>query len=550
MKTSHNHIFSIIVLMLLPFVTMEAQDEIDPNWFLTRLTNATPHLSKETHDSIQTVLMRKYIQDYRDFGKESALDSLAYRTDLFINEERDKQLINMTLKESAPIRTRNIDEDILQVDKEIVRLRNEETLLREKIERLKKQRQQRERSDRFTYIIETEIDKTKGLADSITFAQINKQGLPDFPPIAFTHIKREDLSPSLSVEDVSYYQKKEPLFPKTNFEKKYEEAKMKERLHNSLIYSIAAYDPDLIEFYCLKEYDDKSSDIINANRSIYIKDVEKHKSEPAFDQLSKLLKPKKKGPWDSYKKLTVHFSQYYVNNWYKGGTPNSTLLSVLAYKKNYNQNDILTWDNSLNVEVGFYNTSEDTIRAFRVNNDEFDLLSRLGYATGINKLYYCLSGQFKTSLFTSYDGINSNDVATALLSPSTLTFGLGADYRYNKKTFIQLSPLAYRLIFIVDDRVDPLSEGIKEGKVANHFGYMTHSELYWKFSREINFNAKAQLFCSYPHDYIEAEIEFVGNFIINRFLSSRISFKLRTDNKKSIETGIQEQLSLGFNYEF
>ena len=275
MKTSHNHIFSIIVLMLLPFVTMEAQDEIDPNWFLTRLTNATPHLSKETHDSIQTVLMRKYIQDYRDFGKEYALDSLAYRTDLFINEERDKQLINMTLKESAPIRTRNIDEDILQVDKEIVRLRNEETLLREKIERLKKQRQQRERSDRFTYIIETEIDKTKGLADSITFAQINKQGLPDFLPIAFTHIKREDLSPSLSVEDVSYYQKKEPLFPKTNFEKKYEEAKMKERLHNSLIYSIAAYDPDLIEFYCLKEYDDKSSDIINANRSIYIKVVNK-----------------------------------------------------------------------------------------------------------------------------------------------------------------------------------------------------------------------------------------------------------------------------------
>ncbi|MCQ2218156.1 MAG: DUF3078 domain-containing protein [Paludibacteraceae bacterium] len=551
MKKKFHHIFQILILLLFPFVEMEAQEDIDPNWFFSYLTKETPHLTQESHDSIQNVLMSKYIQDYREYGKEKALDSLAYRTDLFINEEREKQLINMSVKEPSSVDGgEDVDFAITSVDQEILRLRQEEAMLSERLVQLKKRRQQRFRSNRYTYFIETELEKTAAATDSITKEQIKNKGLDPLLPVIFSHIKREDLTTAFHVDDASFYEKTKPLFEKTNFEKKHEEFQAKKRISNSIIHSIAVYDPDLIEYYALKEYDDKSKDISDANHSVYIMDVEKHKSEPAFEQLSKLLKPKKSGPWSSYKKLTIHFSQYYVNNWHKGGTPNSTLLSVLDYKKNYNQNDILTWDNSLNVEIGFYNTSEDTIRAFRVNNDEFDILSRFGYATGIKKLYYSCSGEFKTSLFTSYDGINSNNVATALLSPSTLTFGVGADYRYNKKTFIQLSPLAYRLIFIVDDRVDPLTEGIKDGKVANHFGYMTHSELYWKFSREINFNAKAQLFCSYPHDYIEAEIEFVGNFIINRFLSSRISFKLRTDNKKSIETGIQEQLSLGFNYEF
>lgn len=523
-------------MLTLPFSATEAQESIDPNWFFSYLIKETPHLPQEAHDSVKNALMSRYIQNYREFGKERALDSLAHHTDLFINEEHEKHSFDLASKSADAIDGRSTHTN----GTNLLSIKNKGARTEEK----------NAKSDRYTYIIETELEKTRKAADSITQAQIKKEGLSPLMPIIFTQIKREDITPSITVEDVSFHEKKKPLFEKNSFEEKQAEAESKRKVFNSCVNSIAVYDPDMIEFYCLNEYDDKSKDITDANRSLYIMDVEKHKSEPAFEQLSRLLKPKNQGPWYSYKRLTIHFSQYYVNNWHKGGTPNSTLLSVLNYKKNYNKNDIVTWDNSLNVEIGFYNTSQDTIRAFRVNNDEFDILSRFGYATGVKKLYYSCSGEFKTSLFTSYDGINSNNVATALLSPSYLTFGLGADYRYNKKTFIQLSPLAYRLLFIIDDRVDPLSEGIKDGKVANFFGYMTHSELYWKFSREINFTAKAQLFCTYPHDYIEAEVEFVGNFLINRFLSSRISFKLRTDNKQSIETGIQEQLSLGFNYEF
>lgn len=546
MKTRYHNIFATAIFFVLSVLNATAQENIDPNWFFSHLIKETPHLDEETHDSIKNALMSQYIRDYREFGKEIALDSLAARTDQFIEDEQEKQLINMTVKESSATDTEHIEDYISKTDKDILRLKGDDTSA--KLARLRAKKSQK--SDRYTYFIQTELEKTERLADSLTNVQIKKMGITPFQPIVFSQIKRENITPTFTLDEVSYHKKKAPLFEKSTFEKKCEEAINREAINNSIIISISCYDPDLIEFYALGEFDNKAGDIYNINRNLYIQDVDKHKSEPAFEQLSKLLKPKKQGPWTDYKKLTIHFSQYYVNNWHKGGTPNSTLLSVLTYKKNYNKNDILTWDNSINAEIGFYNTSEDTIRAFRVNNDEFEIISRLGYATGIKKLYYSLSGDFRTSLFTSYDGINSNDVASAFLSPSYLTFGLGADYRHNSKTFLQVAPFAYRLIFIIDDRVDPLSEGIKDGKVANLFGYMTHGELYWKFSREINFNAKAQLFCAYPHDYIEAEIEFVGNFIINRFLSSRISFKLRTDNKTTIETGIQEQLSLGFNYEF
>ncbi|HOI26254.1 MAG TPA: DUF3078 domain-containing protein [Paludibacteraceae bacterium] len=548
----------IIVFFLSLFTSALGEEEIDPQWFFSYLEKEVKGFSPEQLDSTKNALMSSYIREYRDFGKERALDSLSHRTDKLIKESKKeagvieepakKQAANENNREAANKNERKARKEINEGE-EIENLERQKEQIEQDIERLRRAKKE-EKSNRYTYFIVREIEKTEKKADSLTKSQLKSGANSYMEPITFDSISHKDFLPMFPYKGISYYPQKVDSASKTHFEQEYQEVLMRNMFKRRSLTQMAIYQPELIEFYNLGTYDDKSGDIRNNRRDVYLIDLEKRNREPVFDQLSKLMKKKNEGPWSSYKKLTIHFSQYYVNNWYKGGTPNSTLLSILVYNKNYNKDDILTWDNSLNMEVGFYNTSEDTIRAFRVNNDEFNILSRLGYFTGIKKIYYSLSGDFRTSLFTSYDGINSNDVATAFLSPSTLTFGLGADYRYNKKTYLQLSPLAYRLIFITDDRVDPIHEGIKHGKSASYWGYKIYGQLYWKFSREINFESKANVFCSYPHNYIEMELELVGNFIINKFLSSRISFKIRSDNKESIETGIQEQLSLGFNYEF
>lgn len=507
-------------------------------WYFAKMDREATEMPIKMKDSIFNALMSKYISEFRTMGQEAALDSLSKRSNAVITKYQPKRKKGKNRYKLNSTNREKIDELLLQkaeIDAKIASLEREERLTK------------------MFYIIDNEIDKAHAKADSLTLIQMTRSYSEFYiKPIVFDSISCYDFLPLFTYDGIHYLEKRDStkILPDTYFEKMYRKNKIETLFWRRNVSTYAVEQPEVIEYADLEAYDSRLVNPSASDRNLYIEDVDKYKSEPTFEILSKLMKKKETGPWSSYKKLTIHFSQYYVNNWYKGGTPNSTLLSILRYDKNYNKNDKITWDNSLYTEIGFYNTSQDTIRAFRVNNDEFDITSRFGYYTGYKKLYYSASAYFRSSLFTSHNGINSNEVLTSFLSPTTLTFGVGADYRYNKRTFIQLSPLAYRMIFILDGRVDPVAQGVKHGKSASFFGYMVYGELYWKFSREINFTSKANIFCSYPHDYMEMEIDLVGNFIINRFLSSRISFKLRTDNKETIETGIQEQLSLGFNYEF
>ena len=144
----------------------------------------------------------------------------------------------------------------------------------------------------------------------------------------------------------------------------------------------------------------------------------------------------------------------------------------------------------------------------------------------------------------------------SFMSPTRIFMGLGVDYRYSKNTFVAISPVAYKLIFITNDEIDPETVGIAEGKSSNNWGFMLQAKLNWKFTREINVNSNFSLFSKYTCDEVEFNWEIVGNFIINRYLATRLALNMRFDNTpKSTSSDknklqIQEQLSFGFNYKF
>ncbi len=240
------------------------------------------------------------------------------------------------------------------------------------------------------------------------------------------------------------------------------------------------------------------------------------------------------------------------------------MLSLLEYQTNYNKDDKLIWNNALDVRIGFFNSGIDTLRAVRVNNDVFRITSRLGYQTDFHKKwYYSLYGEFNTSMFTGYAGTNSSEILTAFLSPTRIFTSLGLDYRYNKNTAVLIAPLAHKLIFLINDKIDPLSAGIANGKSFSGFGYMMQANTNWRFTREISINSNFNLFSTYDFKNVEFNWETVGNFTINRYLSTRLSLLMRYDNtpkkpdksdrKKQFEKPrlqVQEQLSFGFYYKF
>ncbi len=402
------------------------------------------------------------------------------------------------------------------------------------------------------------------LAPEEAKAEGNDYALPDdslalsVPILVFDSVRTTDFFPYFPVRPLTFHSgtAADSLCPTpTRWQARYEQAKMKEKMRHRIINQITLDAPQVIEYYNLKPYNSNLDKFEVEEHELRISGLEPMGGNPKLDDLKKYIRQKENSPWTFDGSLAVQFSQYYVtDNWYKGGNPNATFLTIFDYNIDYHK-DRLLWENDFDVKIGFYNTSEDTIRAFRVNNDLVRLSSLIAYQTWFyKKMYYSASVDFNTSLFTGYKTTNSNEVVAAFLSPSRMFLSLGLECRYNKKTSIRVAPFAYKLIFLTDDRIDPLTVGIDSTKsYANYPGYMVQAKLDWKFSKEINLTSKIDFFSSYDSRNLEFDWEVVGKFIINRYLSTRLSLIMRYDNTPKDEEAqiqVQEQLSFGFNYVF
>lgn len=393
-----------------------------------------------------------------------------------------------------------------------------------------------------------ELSPSETLSDTIQFQE--KARLY----IIFDSIKSSDFSPYLSVEESSYFPRE--VKTKNTLEKRYEKLLLQEKIRRRCVNKLTIERPDVIDYYGLKPYQEEVIEDIDADDiSLYITGIESEKTKPEFGEIPRLMKKKENSPWTFKGNLAVQLSQYYVTkNWYKGGSANATFLSIFDYNISYKKNRIL-WNNDFDIKIGIYNTTEDSIRAFRVNNDVFKISSLFGYQIKTNsKWHYSAGLDFNTSMFTGYKGTNSNEVVTAFLSPTRLFFSLGIDYRHSSKTNVRIAPIAYKVIFLPDERIDPLSVGIDSTKKCAHYpGYMLQASLNWKFTREIVVNSNFEFFSTYNCKNIELDWEIVGKFIINRYLSTRLSLIMRFDNTPKDEEAkiqIQEQLSFGFSYIF
>ena len=86
----------------------------------------------------------------------------------------------------------------------------------------------------------------------------------------------------------------------------------------------------------------------------------------------------------------LQFLQNYVSgNWYKGGESNYSAVGALTLEMNYNDKDKYTWENKLEMKLGFQTSRSDSIHKFKTNNDLIRLTSKLGMQAS-KKWYYSL----------------------------------------------------------------------------------------------------------------------------------------------------------------
>lgn len=267
-----------------------------------------------------------------------------------------------------------------------------------------------------------------------------------------------------------------------------------------------------------------------------------------------MVQKKQLGPWTTKANTMIQFSENYVSdNWYQGGSSNIAILGILTGQLNYDNKKNIQWDNNAEWRAGFNTVEGDTVRLLNTNDDIFKVYSKLGIKAGGN-WFYSGSVDFSTQFFNNYKAVNSTVMKASFMTPVRLNVSVGLDYKYKKLFSLMLSPVSFKYIYARDiENVSPKLFGIPEGEqVLSQIGSSFKAQFSYAPVREIQLDSKLSFYTNY--EKVEIDWEIVGNFTINRYLSTRLSLNPRYDNTVILAAGekaklqFKELLSFGFSY--
>ena len=267
--------------------------------------------------------------------------------------------------------------------------------------------------------------------------------------------------------------------------------------------------------------------------------------------LRSLRKPSK---WKKDGRVLVQLTQNYTSpNWYQGGVSSFAMYGLAAGRIGY-YGDRLTWENTGEWKEGFSTISGDTVHKINTTEDQLKLMTKLNFRAH-KQLYYSFSGEFLTQFFPTYRE-NSRDWKTGTFSPIRLNLALGLDYQPVKGLSISVSPLAYKLVYAMNTTKTKVTDfSIPEGEnILNEIGSSMRIEWYWHPFRELDLQTKFYMYTNYKR--VELDLEVACDFIINRFLTTRLVLHPRYDNTviltgdEKARVQFKELLSIGFSHKF
>ncbi len=260
--------------------------------------------------------------------------------------------------------------------------------------------------------------------------------------------------------------------------------------------------------------------------------------------------------WTKKANAMLQFSQNYVSsNWYQGGNSNFAFLSIITGEVNYDNFKNVQWDNRFEWRTGLSSVIGNSKHKIMINDDILRYNTKFGLKAGGN-WYYSVSGELSTQLFDSYKSITSNEYKGRLFTPVRANLGVGLDYKYKKAFSLMLAPVAFKYIYVNDTlHVNQNLFGIKKGEnQLKQIGSSFRAQLDLTPARNWDLDSKLTFYTDYKK--VEVDWEIVNNFIINRFLTTRISFNPRFDNTIILKQGekskiqFKELMSIGFSYRF
>lgn len=288
-------------------------------------------------------------------------------------------------------------------------------------------------------------------------------------------------------------------------------------------------------------------------REVKIVDIAK-KNTPESNSLKEDVIVRKPNFWKKSGSASLQFTQNYISgNWYKGGESTNTMLSALTFETNYNDEQKVQWDNKLELKLGFLTARSDTLHKYKTNNDLIRATSKLGLRA-VSTWYYTFQAEFNSQFFEGYKS-NDSKMYSNIFAPANLILSIGMDYKKTNKIItasVYLSPAAYNMRYVGDNRVDETSFGLKEGHSFLHdVGSKVEVNTKWKIVNNITWQSRLYYFTNYKK--VETEWENTFNMAVTKTLSTQLFFHARFDDGVAKKSGysyfqMKELLSFGLNY--
>lgn len=219
--------------------------------------------------------------------------------------------------------------------------------------------------------------------------------------------------------------------------------------------------------------------------------------------------------WRTGGLFSATLGQTALSNWAAGGdqfsfTGNGLLNLFAFYKKGRH-----TWDNSLDLALGYVNT---TTLGTRKTDDRIDLVSK--YGCELFKNWY-LTGlfNFRSQFTTGYNYVNDTTkvVTSDFMAPAYVIVSAGLDYKPNGQISVFISPITSRWIIVTDDELSAQGAyGVDTGKHArNEIGAYLTANVAKEITKGFTYKGKLDMFSNYKHNPQNIDIFMTNIFSMN-----------------------------------
>ncbi|MCD8288346.1 MAG: DUF3078 domain-containing protein [Prevotella sp.] len=247
---------------------------------------------------------------------------------------------------------------------------------------------------------------------------------------------------------------------------------------------------------------------------------------------------------------------YYSGNWYQGLESNFAWLAKITLEANYDNKQKFTFDNKLEMNLGFQTDRSDEAHKVKTSEDLLRYTGMLGIQA-TKRWYYTLQVIAATQFMRTFD-TNSSEVLSAFASPLDVNASVGMSYKFSlaKERLtgsVYVSPAALGFKY-VDRRTLAEANGITPGRHSSaDFGYTFTIEGTWNFNDYISWQTR--LYGYSPYDRVELQWENTLTVKVSKIIAVSVYAYPRFDDSPGLVRDpsygyfqLKEYTSFGLTY--